>query len=153
MRHALFTALAATLLAGCAPLSIYYKPGAEVRTLRSDTLACEVQALRDAPVSLQTRQEPAVFVPPRQTCDSSGNCRRDGGYWIPGRVYTVDVNTALRNRVETYCMAQRGYSPVNIPACPAGLKATGQTSVLPNLTEASCAIRNEDGTFLIVNRG
>jgi len=143
----------ATVLAGCAPLQIYHKPGVPVAKLRTDTLACEVQALRDAPVAQQTQQNPPVFIPPRKTCDSSGQCIHEGGYWVPGRIYTVDVNQDLRSRVETQCMANRGYAPVSIPACPSGIKSLERTKVLPRLTERSCAIRNDDGSFLIVNQG
>ena len=143
----------AVLLAACAPLRIYHKPGVPVARWQADTTRCEVQALRDAPVATQIRQEPPVFVPPRQICDKSGNCRTAGGYWIPGDIYTVDVNAGLRQRVETLCMAERGYSPVEIPRCPDGLTVRGRTTVLPELTENSCFVRFDDGGIAIVNRG
>jgi hypothetical protein len=143
----------ALLLAACAPLRIYHKPGVPVPQWRSDTTTCEVQALRDAPVATQTRQEPPVFVPPRQICNSSGDCRLTGGYWYPGEIYTVDVNAGLRNRVETQCMAQRGYVPVEIPRCPDGVSVRGRTTVLPELGANACFVRFDDGGIAIVNRG
>lgn len=140
------------LLGACAPLRIYHKPGVPIARWQADTTRCEVNALRDAPVANQVRQEPPIYVPPRQVCYSNGGCRLYGGYWRPGQIYTVDVNAGLRNRVETLCMAERGYTPVEIPRCPDGLTIRGQTAVLPNLTERSCFARFEDGGFAIVNR-
>ncbi|MEP4198170.1 MAG: hypothetical protein ABJL99_21300 [Aliishimia sp.] len=154
MRNTFLILIAALAVSACTPLSIYHRPGASVAKLNADTLGCEVKALKDAPVALQKKQDPPTFVPPRKVCDSSGqNCYREGGEWIPGRIYTVDVNKPLRERVEVQCMANRGYSPVAISQCPVGVKASGQTTVLPTLSSASCAIINDDGTYLIVNRG
>lgn len=141
------------LLAACAPLQIYHKPGVPVAQWRADTTRCEVKALRDAPVANQTRQEPPEFIPPRQICDSAGRCRMTGGYWIPGEIYTVDVNAGLRQRVETLCMAELGYAPAEIPRCPDGVTVRGRTTVLPQLTETSCFVRFDDGGIAIVNRG
>lgn len=138
-------------LSACAPLSIYYKPGAEVAQLQDDQLRCETEALRDAPVANQTRQEPPVYVPPRRSCDSAGHCVTYGGYWQPGQIYSVDVNRDLRTRLTARCMAARGYTPVEIPRCDPGVRASGQTRVLPPLSPRSCAIRNDDGSFTIVD--
>lgn len=144
--------LAACLtLSVCAPLSIYYKPGAEVAQMQQDQLRCETNALRDAPVANQTRQEPPVYVPPRRRCDSAGHCVTYGGYWHPGQIYSVDVNLALRTRLTESCMAARGYTLVEIPRCDPGVRASGQTRVLPPLSPRSCAIRNDDGSFTIVD--
>lgn len=143
----------ALVLTACAPLRIYHKPGVPVARWQSDTTRCEVRALRDAPVANQVRQQPPVYVPPRQICDRTGACRLTGGYWYPGEIYTVDVNAGLRRLVETQCMAERGYVPVDIPRCPDGLTVRGRTTVLPPLTEGSCFVRFEDGGFAIVNRG
>lgn len=140
------------LLAACAPLRIYYKPGVPVARWQQDTTRCEVEALRAAPVATQTRQEPPEFVPPRQICDRTGACRLVGGYWIPGEIYSVDVNAPLRHRVEALCMAERGYSPAEIPRCPDGITVRGRTTVLPELTENSCFVRFDDGGIAIVDR-
>jgi len=120
---------------------------------KAETLACEVSALRDVPINNQTRVEPPVYVPGRKVCDGDGTCTTKPGYWLPGQTYTVDTNKELRGRVEVQCMANKGYNRAEIPACPPSIKADGVTKVLPTLTPASCAIRNDDGSFLIVNRG
>jgi hypothetical protein len=147
--------LCAGLAAACAPLSIYYKPGVSVEKLQKDTLQCEVKALRDAPVANQIRQSPPRFIPPRQYCNGS-KCYTRPGHWIPGHTYTVDVNKPLRKRVEHSCMANRGYIPAEIPACPSGVSQAAKgpaTTRLPALNENSCFIRNDDGSFRIVTQG
>lgn len=143
------------VMSGCAPLSIYYKPGASVARMNDDTLACQVEALKQAPVANQTRQDPPIYYPGRQYCNSNG-CYRTAGYWIPGRVYTVDTNLGLRTKLEQNCMAKRGYAPLSLPVCPSNVSSKvepGATRTLPQISDNSCAIKNDDGTFQIVNRG
>ena len=149
-------ALIAFMMAACQPVSMYYRPGVTVTKANEDSLNCEVSALKDAPVVQQIRQTPSTYIPPRQYCTADGRCSIRGGYWEPGRVYTVDVNAQLRRRLTDRCMAASGYVPVSIPACPqsvANATPPGLTNVLPELTENSCSIRNDDGSFQIVNRG
>lgn len=144
-----------SFLIGCFPVSTYYAEGVSVAKRDRDELACDVAALRDAPVANQTRQTAPIFVPQR-SCDRHGRCYGGGGYWVPGNVYTVDVNASLRSRVKAQCMADRGYRPVDIPICPVGIANAappGKTTVLPRLGPQSCAIRNEDGSLLIVTQG
>ena len=141
-------------LSACAPLSIYHQPGVSVTRLNTDRTDCEVAALRDAPVANQIRRHPPTFVPGPLVCDANGNCFRRPGYWVSGGYYTVDVNANLRGRVENICMAQRGYQPVSIPRCSEAVKRAApprSTQRLPQLTEASCAIRYDDGSWQIVN--
>ena len=149
--------LAALLgLAACAPLETYYKPGATVAQVNRATTECEVQALRDVPASTQVRREPPRYVPERRTCDANNNCTVTGGFYIPGELVTFDPNEGLRNRVEGQCMADRGFAPVSIPPCPASVARAAPvraTTTLPQLRENSCVIRNDGGTFQIVNRG
>ncbi len=142
-------------LIGCLPVSIYYAEGVSVAKRDRDNLECDVAALRDAPVANQTRQSAPIFVPGR-ACDRHGRCYRSGGYWVPGDVYTVDVNASLRKRVKAQCMADRGYRPVEIPACPVGVANAappGKTTILPRLGPQSCVIRNDDGSLQIVTQG
>ncbi|MCZ4254936.1 hypothetical protein PVW51_13280 [Sulfitobacter sp. PR48] len=142
--------------ASCAPLTTYYKPGVAVDRLNRDTTACQVAALRDVPASTQVRRLPPEFIPPRRRCDSAGNCTVVPGYYIPGETISFDPNDGLRKRVEQQCMADRGYAPVSIPPCPdnvARAAPPAATRVLPALGPESCAIRNRDGSFQIVNRG
>jgi len=143
-------------VSACLPLSTYHKEGVPVSRLNSDQTACDVKALRDAPVANQVRQTPDRYVPPRKFCDAEGNCRVRGGYWIEGTIYTVDVNKALRVRVTDQCMASKGYTPVEIPPCPSAViqnTPPAATKVLPRLTPNSCAIRNKSGSWQIVTRG
>jgi hypothetical protein len=143
-------------VAGCLPVATYYKEGARLERLQSDEIACARDALSGAPVANQVRQAPPRYIPPVRSCNAAGQCTVRGGYWLPGEVYTVDVNAPLRRRIENQCMAKRGYRPVEIPACPPGIaKAAppGATTVLPTLSARSCAIRLDDGTFRVVTRG
>lgn len=143
-------------LAACAPLTIYHQPGIAVAQMEDDRLDCAVAALRDAPVATEIRRIPPVYVPARHYCDSAGNCYVRGGYWERGEVYTVDVNRPLRRQLRDRCMALKGYRPVSIPICPQSVKdaaPTRATTTLPPLSDKSCAIRNADDTWQIVNRG
>lgn len=140
---------------GCLPVSTYYAEGVSVAKRDRDDLDCDVVALRDAPVANQTRQSSPRYVP-RRSCDKRGRCYDRGGYWLPGDYYTVDVNASLRKRVKAQCMADRGYRPVEIPTCPVSIANSappGKTTVLPRLGPQSCAIRNDDGSLLIVTQG
>ena len=139
------------LLGACAPLSVYYKPGVEVTRLQTDTTTGQVSAARDVPPNTQIRQAPPVFYPGRSYCDGAGNCWHGNPYWVEGSVYTVDVNAGLRKRVTDQCMDAKGYAPVRIPLCPIGVTPPpGRTTRMPALTPNSCAVRNRDGSFQIV---
>ncbi|MBY6042732.1 hypothetical protein [Phaeobacter italicus] len=143
MRNHMFAGLSlAMLLAGCGPVPVYWKDGAEVSRRDADLLACEVEALKDAPVANQIRQRPPVFYPGREIC-RQGRCYRTAGYWEDGEIYTVDVNADLRKRVELSCMAAKGYQSVALKRCPQKLAdqlATYQSRTLPPIGPASCAI-------------
>jgi len=146
--------LALLFVSGCLPVSTYYAEGVSAAQLARDDTRCDVQALREAPVANQTRQYPPRFVP-RRICDPAGNCYNSGGYWVPGDIYTVDVNADLRSRVKALCMADRGYRPVELPSCPKGVAQAappGPSPVLPSLNANSCAIRT-DGGLRIVTQG
>jgi len=135
---------------------MYYQPGLSIAKAENDTLDCEVAALRDAPVANQVRQAPGFFVPRTRSCTASGACYYRGGYWEPGPIYSVDVNAGLRPQLTDRCMAQKGYAPVSIPACPqsvADAAPARATTTLPQLSANSCSIRNSDGTVQIVNQG
>ncbi len=152
----LYALIAVMTLSACQPLSIYYREGVSVAKADDDRLNCQVASLKDAPVASQTRYEPGYYIPPRQICDAYGYCRYSGGYWTPGRTYTVDVNASLRRQLTDRCMARKGYQPVSIPLCPQSVENAAPiaaTRTLPTLTPSSCAIKNPDGSFLIVNRG
>lgn len=141
-------------LAACGPVNMYYRPGVDVSRLNADQTACEVQALKDAPVANQIRQHPPIYVPGARKCDAAGNCVVYPGHWVGGGFYTVDVNAGLRRRVQDMCMARKGYDPVSLPRCPQSVVRAAPkqtTGRLPRLTESTCVIRNDDGTWQIVN--
>lgn len=147
----------ALCLASCAPVPLYYKEGQSLDRKKTDLLACEVDALGKAPVANQIRRSPPFYIPARRSCNSSGKCYYRGGYFVEGNVYTVDVNARLRGDLETQCMANKGYQSVELPRCAAGTVARtpdtpGRTNAtLPVLSENSCAQRNDDGRWEIID--
>lgn len=157
MRTSLISAfVATTVLSACFPLAIYYKPGVGVATMQRDQTNCEVGAVNKVPVNTQIRREPARYIPGQRRCDAAGNCNMSRGYYIPGEVYTVDVNKGLRKRAAMQCMADRGYAPVDIPPCSDAIARStpaAATRILPRLGPNACVIRNKGGTWQIVNPG
>jgi predicted small lipoprotein YifL len=146
----------ALTLAACGPVTVFYRPDATVARLNTDRTECEVQALRDAPVANQVRQGAPYFVPRDRFCDSRGRCHIAGGYWVPGEIYTVDVNEDLRGRVYQQCMGTRGYTEVRLPRCPQSVARTvpvTSETTMPRITQQSCVIRTGSGTYQIVNAG
>ncbi len=115
---------------------------------------CEVSSLSRVPVDRRVERDPVRIVP-RKICDSEGNC---GIVYdrVGGEVRTYDNNAGLRQRVLNLCMTDQGYNYVEVPACPAAVKRAapaGATAIMPQLSTSSCSIRNNDGTWQIVNRG
>lgn len=148
--------LAVTLVAACAPLETYYKPGASVAAVERETTTCQVSALRDVPASQRTRRLPPVFIAGSRSCNAEGQCVETPGYYVPGGFETYDPNDDLRLRVERQCMADKGFFPVSIPQCPdsvASVAPAGVTTQLPTLSDGSCVIRNDNGTYQIVTQG
>ena len=144
------------ILSSCGPLSLYYREGESVSRMQAETTACQVEALKDAPVANEIRQRPPVYWPGRTYCDGHGRCYRTPGWWEPGSVYTVDVNKGLRNTVEAQCMAAKGYQPVSLPPCKSGVKSAvtpRPTTVLPPLNPSSCFVKFDDGSFQIITPG
>ncbi|MFS4583279.1 hypothetical protein [Phaeobacter sp. C3_T13_0] len=140
--HMLAALLLTSGLAACGPVPVYYRAGADVAQRDADLLTCEVNALRDAPVANQIRQNPPIYRPGREIC-RNGRCYHQSGYWEDGNIYTVDVNADLRKRVEQTCMAQKGYQSVAVNRCPQSVANTvgaPRATALPVLDENSCAI-------------
>ena len=109
----------AGILLGCGPAEVYYKDATSFASLEQDLLACDVQALKEAPVANEIRQGPPIFYPGRRIC-KDGSCYHTGGYWREGRIYTVDTNAALRSRIAQSCMLQKNYSLIEAQRCPPG---------------------------------
>ena len=102
------------LLAGCAQLSTYYRPGADLAGMQSLLASCQTRAHRLAPVRTIIRDRPDVWVPPRRLCTPPASapsgavigtliersCRTEPGYWRDGGSYTVDLNADHRHRID-----------------------------------------------------
>ena len=145
---------AALMLAACAPLDIWYKPGVPVAKAEDRLLTCRADAAQKIPVNTRTRRTPVSIVP-RRICDKNGNCSVFYDQ-IGGDLIVYDANEGLRRDVVAQCMRNSGYSPVSIPPCPPEIRTAapaGRTSVLPRLAQNSCVIRNNDGSWQIVTPG
>ena len=92
--------------------------------------------------------------PGRTYCDGYGYCYNSGPYWVQGRIYTVDVNAPLRQKLTDQCMAKQGYAPARIPLCPPGTAdyvPPAATTKLPPLSDKSCVIKYKNGAFQIID--
>ena len=146
---------AVCLLGACAPIGLYYKPGAPVALADRALLDCKVVAVNKVPVHPVTRVIPGPRLPPRQVCDANGNCTLFPGQHLPPEIVTEDANAGLREQVVAQCMADKGYQFVRIPACSAGISdavTPQQTTVYPRLRENSCVVR-KSGVWQIVTPG
>ncbi len=151
-RHSLILLGLPLLLAGCLPLSLYYKEGVEVSRVDSDLTRCGVFALKEVPRDIRRRYIPPVY-DYRRYCNSTGQCTVRRVLIRPGRWESYDANEGLRSSVQAQCMAGRGYQKVKLQACsPTVIENTRVTStrVLPPLTANSCAIRIKGGKYQIV---
>lgn len=156
MTRLVLSLLALGLCAACVPVDMHYRAGATISQLQRNETACEVSALRDAPVANQIRREPGYFAPGQRVCDANGVCTTKPGRWIPGEIITVDVNRDLRLRLYGQCMEDRGFAATRLPACPASIARAAPRrplQVLPRLTAKSCVIRLRGGGLQIVERG
>ncbi len=153
MKYSTKTAVSACLLAAaCAPLQLYYKEGETVARMDRDETGCEVTALRQVPADIRTR-----YIPPQyqhyKVCHGAGYCHWQRRMISPGRYESYDANLPLRTSVTEQCMADKGYVRTSIKRCDAAtIEATAlhATTVLPPISENSCAIRLKSGRWQIV---
>jgi hypothetical protein len=145
-------------LASCGPLPVYYNATRDQAHTSSDTLACQVKALNEAPVANEIRHRAPSYYPGTRHC-SQGSCWSRPGYWVDGGSYTVDLNQGLRSRVEQSCMEQKGYSRVELPRCTKEQAAALQSQSARSsglskngLSENACALRQKDGSTIILPR-
>ncbi|RVV99842.1 hypothetical protein EKE94_04005 [Mesobaculum littorinae] len=144
--------VALAFLAGCGQPARYYQAGVPVQQLNGDLTGCAVQAVNTVPPNTQLRRTPIQIEPGVVRCNKDGNCVRFAGRVTGGDVYSVDANAGLRHRVAGQCMAERGYSRVDVPACPSGLGRVTAPGRLPPLTDSVCVLRDPDGRQVFLDR-
>lgn len=152
-RSAFSFALLTAALAGCAPQTFYYGPGASVAAVDRALASCTAQAARDVPVVTETRYTPLRVIR-YNSCDGEGNCTPEIDT-EGGEPFEVDVNADRRAAQVQQCMARQGLAPVSLPVCsPAVARAApaGVTTTLPRLTPQSCVVPR-DGGLRIVTAG
>lgn len=137
-------------LSGCAGVQTYYAEGVSLATRDRDIALCERAAVQDFPVEQAIRTRPRVFHPGRQICDAEGRCVLEPGHWTGGEIYTVDLNRDARARAVVGCMGGRGYTLISLPSCNLDGPVAAST-VMPRLTEGTCAISRRGTTPYIVN--
>ena len=140
------------LLAACSPLTLYYKEGAPVERLTRDEATCRTEALRILPVDTRTRIVPGTMVP-QTICDGAGNCQTVWVKTSPDRIETYDANAGARAQYVESCMGEKGYQRVRLPACSDDIVAQTRlapTTVMPAITQNSCAIRFQTGQWQVV---
>ena len=144
MRPYLVPALMLSLVAtGCGPVSLFYREGASVDTVARARTACQTDALAKAPNAPELRQRAPVLVP--------GYGGYYGGYWVDGGFYTVDANAGLRGELVNQCMADKGYSRVNLDRCSGGPATIPGT--MPSLNAGACAQQVSDGSWRVAVPG
>lgn len=147
-----FTIISLVLVAGCAPLSLFYREGASVDRMHRDLASCRIEAIKAVPVDQDTRIIPGSEFP-QILCDSNGVCHSVWVQVTPLRIETYDANEGLRNDYTRQCMGKLGYQPVRLPQCEESVvRATRlePTRVLPPLSAQSCAIRLNTGQWQVV---
>jgi hypothetical protein len=144
-------------LSACAPAAVYYREGVSMTKMEDDLVNCKVAAVKDAPVATQIRRGAPRYYPGYLRCNNSGQCYHTGGYFYPGEVYSVDVNAGLRRDLENRCMARKGYAPIELPRCRAGVTVAGttdrttRTDIMPPLSQNSCIIEGDGGRVRIID--
>lgn len=150
--RSIFNFAVAILVVGCAPTTeqLYWRAGASPSAVSRAKTECQVQALRAAPPSNQTRSTPTYTTPAYTSCYNYGygnvQCTTTGGQTYGGQVYTYDANADLRIRVERQCMADRGYQLLEFPRCTSEQAAAGLRAVpsrMPDAARIACV--TEDG--------
>lgn len=144
--------LAAALVAACTPLKVYYKEGAQVSRMDSDLTNCNVSALAEVPKDIRTRYIPPSYTP-LPFCYGQGGCFWQDQITSPGRYVEYDANEDLRTQVSGQCMAQHGYTLVELPACDSAITHSvplRATQIMPPLGPKSCAIRLKSGRWQVV---
>ncbi len=143
---------AGLVLAGCAPLKVYYKEGESVARMDHDESDCQVAALARVPPNTQRRYIPPTYTTDKH-CNYLGHCHYYRRILSPGRYETYDANQPLRDKVTDQCMADRGYVLTSVKLCDGETTRTAShrpTRVMPPLTSGSCAIRFRSGRWRIV---
>ncbi len=151
LKLASFLCLLGIVAVSCGPVVVYHKDRTSFATLEQDLLACEVQALRDAPVANEIRQAAPVFHPGRRVCRKDGSCYHTGGYWREGHIYTVDTNKGLRSRLVQSCMIQNNYAQIEAQRCPPGTVRPPKDAIgrLTPPASDTCAISVKNGPLVL----
>lgn len=152
MTPRVLSVMALVLCAACTPLGLYYKSGATVQSAKDAETRCRIEAQRDVPVKPVTRVIYPRPLPPREYCDSDGNCVIRPTVFFPPEYITEDANETLRAQAADLCMREKGFEFLRLPACSndAAPSSVQQTTRMPRLTEGACVARGQSGSWQII---
>lgn len=148
--------LAATFLVGCVasqPINTAWREGATGPQASSAQTDCMIEAANRVPEAARTYSTPVYRAPSNVQCSTIGNyvnCQEYGGQVYGGQIQTYDANADLRMRATEQCLAKRGFSVVQFPACTAEQAKQGVVRFgnekLPAASSILCAT---DGGFVL----
>lgn len=156
-------------LSGCSAPTFYdnYKSGNPLRNVpykqgitsieqQRDVNDCQIEAVQRVPQRIVAFQNQSYTSPIQTNCNSFGyqtSCLTSGGQVYGGGVSTFDANSGLRIRAFGLCLVAKGYSFVNIPACPRKITSSNldkSETMLPFSTN-TCYLATPDGHSLVGN--
>lgn len=118
---ALVVALVAVGCTTTEPARYIYKAGATRVDKQAALDACKIDSFQRIPQSVVSETNGGYYNPGHLQCSTVGtstNCYRVGAVNIPATTNTYDVNEGLRGRFIAQCLVNKGYSVVDLPACP-----------------------------------
>jgi hypothetical protein len=123
------------VVSGCVPTQAYFN-GSVSQNRSNDLLtSCQADAAKTVPTSIENQVTGGFFV---------------GYVWIP-TTSDVDTNDPLRQKVVAQCMAKRGFTRVELPACENNVAVPDMTKPA-SVTENSCFKAINGGYYAIADK-
>ena len=143
-------------LGGCVatgPTTVAWREGATGPQASFAQTDCLIEAANRVPESVRTYTTPVYSTPSNVQCSTIGNyvsCQEYGGQVYGGQTQAYDANADLRMAAATQCLAKKGFSVVEFPACTSEQAKQGlvsfSTGKLPSASAVLCAA---DGGFVL----
>ena len=152
----LFGVFSAAVLGGCVatgPTNVAWREGATGPQASFAQTDCLIEAANRVPEAVRTYTTPVYSTPSNVQCTTIGNyvnCQEYGGQVYGGQTQAYDANAELRMRATEQCLAKKGFSVVQFPACTPEQAKQGvisfSTGKLPAASTVLCAA---DGGFVL----
>ena len=148
--------LLATVVGGCVatgPVNVAWREGATGPQASFAQTDCQIEAANRVPESVRTYTTPVYSTPSNVQCTTIGNfvnCQEYGGQVYGGQTQAYDANADLRMRATEQCLAKKGFSVVQFPACtPEQVKKGVVTFSTGKLPPASAVLCSANGGFVL----